>query len=232
MTMAATHVSLLLGLALLSAFVGPSHSLVCTSQKLSNNRYSNCSDLPKLGASLHYTYNASDSSLSIAFIAAPASGGAWISWAINPTRTGMVGSQALMALKLSNGSVVAKTYNISGYHSIIESKLSFNVWDLTAEASSNGTMTIFATVEVPGNATSLNQVWQVGGAVNGNRPSIHPLEEEYKESMSKLVLAASDEIAPAPQHTHSSAVPVFSPNGIGIGLISCLALLASSLMLS
>lgn len=144
----ARRVSLFLGLAVLSALVGPSHSLACTSQKFPNNRvYSNCSDLPHLGARLHYTYNPSNSSLSIAFTAAPASGGAWVSWAINPTATGMVGSQALVALKLSDGSVVAKTYNISGYRSIVESKLSFDVWDLSADAS-NGTMTIFATVKV------------------------------------------------------------------------------------
>ncbi|PKH88845.1 hypothetical protein CRG98_049975, partial [Punica granatum] len=144
---AAARISLLLGLAVLSALVGPSHSLDCVSQKFSNNRvFSNCSDLPKLDAHLHFTYNASNSSLSIAFTAAPADGGAWVSWAINPTLTGMVGSQALMALKLSDGSIVAKTYNISSYRSIVESKLSFDVWDLTAEAS-NGTMTIFASLK-------------------------------------------------------------------------------------
>ncbi|PKI43606.1 hypothetical protein CRG98_035982, partial [Punica granatum] len=150
--------------------------------------FSNCSDLPKLGARLHYTYDASNSSLSIAFTAAPAAGGAWVAYAINPTSTGMVGSQALMALKLANGSVFAKTYNIMGYHSIVESKLSFEVWDLTAEAS-NDAMTIFASLKVPEKATSLNQVWQVGGAVIGNRPSIHPLETENRASIFRTYTA-------------------------------------------
>ena len=38
----------------------------------------------------------------------------------------MIGSQATMVLNI-DGFVVAKTYNISGYHSMVESKLSFEV---------------------------------------------------------------------------------------------------------
>ncbi|KAK4756539.1 hypothetical protein SAY87_006666 [Trapa incisa] len=244
---AAVRVSLLLGLAILLALVDPAYSQTCTSQKFSSNRlYANCSKLPKLGATLHYTYDASNSTLDIAYTATPASGGAWVSWAINPTKTGMIGSQALMALKLSNGSVVAKTYNIANYSSIVESKLSFDVWNLTAEAS-NGSMIIFATVKVPG--TSLNQVWQIGGAVDGTSPSIHPLEQDNKESTSKLELVSAGQngtaLTPTPTPTptpttNTTSTPAPSQNDSAavsflrrtdLSLISGLALLASSVVI-
>ncbi|KAK4774510.1 hypothetical protein SAY86_009445 [Trapa natans] len=236
---AAVRVSLLLGLAILLALVDPAYSQTCTSPKFSSNRiYANCSNLPKLGATLHYTYDASNSTLDIAYTATPASGGAWVSWAINPTATGMIGSQALMALKLSNGSVVAKTYNISSYSSIDESKLSFDVWNLAAEAS-DGSMIIFATIKVPG--TSLNQVWQIGGAVDGTSPSIHPLEQDNKESRSKLELVSAGQngITPTPTPTPTST-PAPSQNDSAavsflrrtdLSLISGLALLASSVVI-
>ncbi|PKH93147.1 hypothetical protein CRG98_049844, partial [Punica granatum] len=87
---------------------------------------------------------------------------------------------------------------------------------------------------VPGNTTTLNQVWQVGGAVNGTRPSIHPLETENKESKSKLTLASSPSTspipAPAPAPHPSDAAPMFRWGGLG--LISGLALLVGSAILS
>ncbi|XP_030514975.2 auxin-induced in root cultures protein 12-like [Rhodamnia argentea] len=214
---------LLLSLSLLS-LLPPALSLTCTSQKFTNKLYANCSDLPQLGAYLHYTYNASNSSLSVAYVASPAPGGAWVAWAINPVATGMVGSQALMALRIS-GSVVAKTYNISGYHSIVESKLSFNVWDLSADEA-NGTMRIFAAVKVPEKAASVNQVWQVGGAVNGTHPSIHPLDVANKASKGTLELQSTGgSPSPAPGPSKGGA-PARRGN---VGLLASAVLLMGSL---
>ncbi|KAK3405882.1 hypothetical protein EUGRSUZ_K02101 [Eucalyptus grandis] len=152
-----------------------------------NKVYANCIDLPYLGAYLHYTYNASNSSLAIAYLAAPAPSGEWVSWAINPVGTGMIGAQALMALKLDDGSLAAKTYNCNSYMAITESKLSFEVWDLSADQE-NGMMRVFASVEVPKNATSVNQVWNVGGTVITNQPQIHPLAPANREAKGKLML--------------------------------------------
>ncbi|KAK4743918.1 hypothetical protein SAY87_010230 [Trapa incisa] len=176
---------------LLVAMASPAESLTCKSQDVTDSSsgmaYANCTDLPYLGAYLHYTYNAANSSLSVAFIAVSTG---WISWAINPTAQGMVGAQALMALKTENGSVVAKTFNISSYHSIVESKLSFDVWNLKADVK-NGTTRLFGSVTVPADATSLNQVWQVGDRVNGILPRIHSMEPDHKKSMGTLFLAAN-----------------------------------------
>ncbi|PKI59176.1 hypothetical protein CRG98_020441 [Punica granatum] len=103
----------------------------------------------------------------------------------------MVGAQALMALKPASGPIVAKTYNISSYHSIVEGKLSFDVWDLKADES-NGTMRLFGSVKVPKGATSLNQVWQVGSSVNGTQPRIHAMTPDNKNSKSTLDLTDTE----------------------------------------
>ncbi|KAI4319290.1 hypothetical protein MLD38_032910 [Melastoma candidum] len=164
----------------------------------SGRTYANCTDLPYLNATLHFTYDQANSSLSIAYIAAPAPNGAWVSWAINPTATGMVGAQAIIALKPSGGStVVVKTFNMSSYSSVVESPLSFDVWGLAADEA-DGNIRLFASVKVPVSATSLNQVWQVGGVVNGTRPRIHPLGNDNKQSTGKLELISSAAKAPSP----------------------------------
>ncbi|KAI3514517.1 hypothetical protein L1887_12979 [Cichorium endivia] len=152
--------------------------LSCITQKFTNNKlYNHCNDLPHLNSYLHWSLDASKNTLSIAFIASPATSAGWISWAINPTGDGMAGAQALVAFKASNGSMVVKTYNISSYSSIMEGKLAFNVKDKSADYS-DGVMRIFATVELPEKGMStVNQVWQVGPSVSpGGFPAKHAFQ--------------------------------------------------------
>ncbi|WJX91831.1 hypothetical protein P8452_73553 [Trifolium repens] len=82
--------------------ITPTHSaLKCASQKLPSNRtYKNCTDLPHLGATVHFTYNTTNRSLSVAYAAEPPHNG-YVSWGINPTGGGMIGTQALIAYKLN-----------------------------------------------------------------------------------------------------------------------------------
>ncbi|KAK9944629.1 hypothetical protein M0R45_010189 [Rubus argutus] len=155
-------------ISLLALLISPSQAATatCTSQKFTNNKlYANCTDLPHLSSYLHWTYDASNSSLAVAFVAAPSKSGGWVAWAINPTGTNMSGAQALVAYVQDDGTPTVKTYNITSYSSIVPGKLSFDVWDISAE-SSNGTLMIFATVKVPEKAETVNQVWQVGPGVN------------------------------------------------------------------
>ncbi|KAL6988322.1 hypothetical protein U1Q18_014073, partial [Sarracenia purpurea var. burkii] len=73
------------------------------SKKFSNNKlYDNCSDLSRESSFLRGTCDSAASSLSAAFVATPAKPDGWISWAIDPTGTGMVGAQALTAVKHSD----------------------------------------------------------------------------------------------------------------------------------
>ncbi|ERN11820.1 cytochrome b561 and DOMON domain-containing protein At3g25290 [Amborella trichopoda] len=163
---------LVLGLVLNLAV--PSSSQTCISQTFSKNRlFHRCNDLPALGAYLHWTYDPAKASLNLAFMAPPAKSGGWVAWAINPTTSGMIGAQSLIAFRQSNGSMTVKTYNISSYGSGIEpSDIGIKMSDPEAEYS-GGVMTIFATVVLPGNKTTINQVWQVGSSVTGLSPEKH-----------------------------------------------------------
>ncbi|KAK1364360.1 Auxin-induced in root cultures protein 12 [Heracleum sosnowskyi] len=153
-----------------------------------NKTYKNCTDLPTLNSYLHYTYDAHKSSLSIAFIAPPAKPEGWISWGINPTGTCMVGTQALIAFKQSTSDMTVKTYNLVSYRLIVQSKLSFEVSDLSAEYS-DGVMRIFATWTLSENMTVVNQVWQVGASVINDRPARHAFVPENLNAKGELKLA-------------------------------------------
>ncbi|XP_024980996.1 auxin-induced in root cultures protein 12-like [Cynara cardunculus var. scolymus] len=166
----------------------PVHSLNCSSEKFTNNKlYSNCTDLPTLNSTLHWTFTPQNSTLDVAFIAPPATPNGWIAWAINPTGTGMIGCQSLIAFKNSKGSMTVKTYNISSYSSIEEGKVSFEVPESSAEFS-GGVMKIFAMVKLPKTITEVNHVWQVGSSVKDGVPQKHGFSPENMKAMGKLQL--------------------------------------------
>lgn len=161
----------------------------CTSQTFTNNKlYSFCNDLPALNSYLHWTYDPAQSTLSIAFIAPPAKPNGWISWAINPTATGMVGSQALIAFKDSKGSMTVKTYNVSSYGPVTDSKVWYEVKESSAEFS-GGVMRLFANIVLPEKLKStVNHVWQVGPSVTGGVPDKHEFQPGNLNSKGSLDL--------------------------------------------
>ncbi|XP_061370930.1 auxin-induced in root cultures protein 12 [Gastrolobium bilobum] len=172
----------------------PSHSAVtCASQKLPSNRtYANCTDLPTLGATLHFTYNATNSSLTVAYAASPPKSDGWVAWGINPTGGGMVGTQALMAFK-PNGTVVVQPFNLTSYKKIDPVKnLSLETWDIAAEEA-GGVITIFAGVKLPEKADNFSHVWQVG-PVNAGVPSVHEFKTENLQSRASLSTVVSTAI--------------------------------------
>ncbi|KAG4192283.1 hypothetical protein ERO13_A07G147900v2 [Gossypium hirsutum] len=202
--------SLIVFFSLWLTLISPSHSIDCSSLKLPGGirHYSNCTELPTLNCTelptlnctLHFTYNATNSSLFIAFSAAPSNADGWIAWAVNPTDTGMAGSQALLAFK-NKGSIVVKTYNISSYRSIVEGKLSFDVWDLEAEATNDGKMVVYGSLKVEGSVEKLNQVWQVGPGVSDGHPMKHEFGKANLGSWGELKLVekvSSGSSSPAP----------------------------------
>ncbi|XP_052186766.1 auxin-induced in root cultures protein 12-like [Diospyros lotus] len=225
--------ALILLLASVPLLISPAKALNCTSQNFTNKMlYDKCVDLPTLSAYLHWNYNGSK--LSIAFVAPPASPTGWISWAINPTGTGMLGSQALIAFKHSNGSVAVDTYNISAYK-FVQSKIAFDVPDKKAE-SSGGVMRIFATLELPNGMTLVNQVWQVGSSVTDNDPVRHDLQPANLKSNGTINLVTGTQNAsapaPSPAGTNSGSGPsgdnggasVTISGGAGLALFNVLLL--------
>ncbi|KAI3667897.1 hypothetical protein L6452_42967 [Arctium lappa] len=197
-----------LTLTFLVLLTSPASSLNCSSHKFAgNNLYANCTDLPTLNSSLHWTYISKNSSLSIAFIAPPPKPDGWIAWAINPTRTGMAGSQALIAFKDVNGSMTVKKYDISSYSSVVEGEISFEVPDSSAEYS-HGSMKIYATVKLPETMTEVNHVWQVGGSVRDGTPTKHEFLPANLKAVGKLHLKMADN-----ERSNSTSVgsPIVSP---------------------
>ncbi|OIW21171.1 hypothetical protein TanjilG_29991 [Lupinus angustifolius] len=175
---------------LLSFFILKTSSQSCTSQKLTlpktNTLYSNCINLPYLTSFLHYTHNLSNSSLSIAFIASPPSPSGWVSWGLNPTGTGMVGTQAIAAYT-QDGKITIKTLDIQSYKVLVPGKLSYEVWNLSAEQS-DGVIRIFATLKVK-EVNEVNQVWQVGPSVSNGRLDIHGFQPQNLNSKGILKLS-------------------------------------------
>ncbi|OEL30174.1 Auxin-induced in root cultures protein 12 [Dichanthelium oligosanthes] len=160
--------------------------------------YVTCQDLPYLGAALHWTYNASDPSMSLAFVAAPAAPGGWVAWGINPTGSGMVGSQALVALvgdassSNSSSAPAVRTYNITGYSPLgkASTPIAFQSTGLAADAGSGGKIRLYATLQLDkGMKKVVNHVWQVGSSVTRGAPDMHAMDPENLASKGKFVLS-------------------------------------------
>ncbi|KAJ9180838.1 hypothetical protein P3X46_009036 [Hevea brasiliensis] len=180
---------LVLSLSIFMSMVLSSSAQKCSSYAFSSNQvFSACNDLPYLNSFLHWNYNSSSSKLQIAYRHSGISSSRWIAWAINPTSTGMVGSQSLVAFQQSDGTMKAYTSPISSYQtSLQEGKLSFEVSNLSATYSNNE-MIIFATLGISSiGTTTVNQVWQEG-PVSSDSPQVHSTTGANVQSMGTVNL--------------------------------------------
>ncbi|XP_057828990.2 cytochrome b561 and DOMON domain-containing protein At5g35735 [Cryptomeria japonica] len=152
--------------------------------------YQTCNNLQTLGATLAYTYVVENGSLDIAFQAAPAASGGWVAWGINPQGIQMIGTQALIAFRSSNGSTVVGTYNVQSKTAALNpSSISLTVTNKSAVyESSSGKITIFASLVLTSNQTSINQVWQVGSSVTNSTPAVHSTASADLSSLGTLDL--------------------------------------------
>ena len=212
MYMASTALHQLLLLLLVAAL--PAAMSSCAGEDFPSGRsYVTCEDLPHLGAALHWTYDASEPSLSLAFVAAPAAPGGWVAWGINPTGSGMVGAQALVALAggaaNSSAPAVVRTYNITGYSPLGDAStpIAFPATGLAADVGGGGKVRLYATLRLgKGVKKVVNHVWQVGSSVTRGAPDMHAMDADNLAAKGKLVLtdgaAAS---APAPAGGSSSS---------------------------
>lgn len=183
-----------ISISIFISLFSPTHSATtCATQKLPSGRnYANCTNLSSLGATLHFTYNQTNSSIAVAFSATPPKGG-WVAWGLNLAGGGMAGTQALVAYKGGDKNVVGvHLYNITSYSELAEVKsFSFETWDLSAEESS-AAITIFAAVKVPENADNISQIWQVGPVVSGkiNKHDFKPENLAAKAPLSVVATTA------------------------------------------
>ncbi|KAF3435904.1 hypothetical protein FNV43_RR22996 [Rhamnella rubrinervis] len=175
-----SYLTLLLRVSLWTVvlLISPAYSLTCTSQTFkSNNLYSHCLDLPTLNSYLHWTYDSSNSSISVAFIA---SSGLqrldfmgyqphrdWHAWSS--------GSRRLQAFQRLDDRPDLQ-------HRILQHQGS-------AEHS-NGVIRLFAKMKVPEKPETVNQVWQVGPIV-GNVPAKHEIRTANLNAKATLSLTGT-----------------------------------------
>ncbi|XP_010688998.2 cytochrome b561 and DOMON domain-containing protein At5g47530 [Beta vulgaris subsp. vulgaris] len=166
-------------------------SLMSSAQTCKNYKFSSkigfnsCADLPVLQAHLHWNYNSTAETVHIAYRANQIPRG-WISWGINPTGSGMVGTQALVAFQDLNGKMKVYTTQINSYSPEMKPKpLSFSVSELSAEYV-NDEMIISAVLGPLSNGTTFNIVWQAGNAVSNGIPQSHPHYGPYIRSSGTL----------------------------------------------
>ncbi|XVF75212.1 hypothetical protein PTKIN_Ptkin13bG0169500 [Pterospermum kingtungense] len=168
-----------------------SYAQTCAKYSFSSNRvFRSCSDLPVLNSYLHYNYDSSGK-LEIAYRHTGIASSRWVAWAINPTSTGMVGSQALVAYQQADGSMRVYTSPITTYQTQLrQGDLSFDVSNLSATYANNEII-IFATLGLSNNSTTLNQVWQEG-PLSGNTPQVHATSGANVQSMGTLNLLSGE----------------------------------------
>ncbi|KAJ1269260.1 hypothetical protein BS78_07G197300 [Paspalum vaginatum] len=169
------------------AFSAPARvGAACSADTFSSNRvYVACADLTRLGASVHWTYDAAASSLSVAFLAAPPSSGGWVAWGLNPTGDGMDGAQALVAVPKGGGYEV-QTYSISGT-TLNQGPLSYPASQLSAELGSDGRVRMFGTLKLQNGTGEVNQIWQVG-PYSGGSIAPHAMSNDNMNAKGKLNL--------------------------------------------
>ncbi|XP_022724246.1 cytochrome b561 and DOMON domain-containing protein At5g47530-like [Durio zibethinus] len=187
----ARMLKLSLSVSLFMCLILSSYAQTCAKYAFSSNRvFRSCSDLPVLNSFLHYNYGSSGK-LEIAYRHTRITSSRWVAWAINPTLTGMVGSQALVAYQQTDGSMRVYTSPITQYQTQLrEGDLSFDVSELSA-THANNEIIVFATLGLSNNGTTLNQVWQEG-SLSGNTPQMHATSGANVQSMGTLNLLSGE----------------------------------------
>ncbi|KAL8131142.1 hypothetical protein AgCh_007172 [Apium graveolens] len=169
-----------------ASFFFLSYAQTCKNHTFTSDRtFNSCVDLPYHQAHLHWNYFPSTDKVAMAYRARQDSKG-WVAWAINPTQTGMVGAQALVAFRNSNGSMTVFPTPISDYYpSMLPGALTFQVSNVSAEYKNNE-MTIFAVLGPLVNLTKVNHVWQSGYAVSDDVPLMHEISSTNLQSFGDL----------------------------------------------
>nr|CAB3453859.1 unnamed protein product [Digitaria exilis] len=196
----------------------------CADDNLPSNRtYAHCAALGPLGATLHWTYDAKTALLSLAFVASTPGDngtGGWVSWALNPTGSGMKGAQALVAFKRGNPpAYVVNTYNLTGHRALggDSTPIAYKATDLAADES-GGKVRLYGTLQLQQGMEVVNHIWNVGSTVTDGAPVKHALDQENLDAKGRLVLSGSvlgpaPEPAPAPGQGGSSPKSSSSSGG-------------------
>lgn len=161
------------------------HGQPCSNYVFSRNQiFTTCVSLPVLNSHLHWNYHA-NGTVDVAFRHTGSTTNQWVAWALNVDGSGMIGSQALVAVVSSTGSVQGYTSQVTSYGTGLQSgSLSFDVSRISTERV-NEVVVIYATLVLPRGGTTFNQVWQVGPVING-APSIHQMNSDNRNAVGSI----------------------------------------------
>ncbi|KAL3344466.1 hypothetical protein AABB24_023756 [Solanum stoloniferum] len=168
-------------------FLSPYARTNCSDFRFHGKSYDSCSHLHTLNSFIHWNYDVPSRTVDIAFRKSERQHGRWLAWAINPTSTGMIGSQAFVALQRSDGTLEAYTSPIDTYGTtLVKGDLSFTVHDVSAQ-NINGQVIIFARFELPMNGSNVvNHVWQEGPLQDDDTPGSHGMSGDSLRSFGTL----------------------------------------------
>lgn len=156
-----------------------------------------CKKLPTLGAEFGWNYVYSNNSLNetrfrmILGVKLDYEMG-WLAWGVNPGKTPqMVGTRAIIGIRLQNESLLIKTYNITADTKlgcrIQPSEIDVNVSNMVVQyIKETSHLVIQAMVVLPKeyNISRLNHVWQVGGYhAKDVKPNYDEDEQPKKHAM-------------------------------------------------
>ncbi|XVF77388.1 hypothetical protein PTKIN_Ptkin14bG0038900 [Pterospermum kingtungense] len=166
-----------------------------TEMKANTNK---CKKLPTLQAQLAWNYyitSHNQTRIDVLIGTKTIGDMGWLAWGVNPDLPHMVGTRAIIAIKMANQSVGVNTYNITKDTKLrcrlLPSDIDLTVQNKTAEHNTGiGFFTMFATLILDQryNISSLNHVWQVGFFAEGLEPMMHSTSLQNVDSKEILDL--------------------------------------------
>lgn len=149
----------------------------------------------------------------------------WLAWGLNfGPEPRMVGTQALIGIKQTNGSFLGNTYNVTQYIKIgcnlLPTPINLNVTNLIfGRLGHIQYHTIEATIYLPQtvNISRINHVWQVGKVAIGMEPKIHEKTIRNYDSTEIIDLQTGTSISIRSARRHQARVAhgIFSIIGWG-----------------
>ncbi|XP_059286828.1 cytochrome b561 and DOMON domain-containing protein At5g47530-like [Lycium ferocissimum] len=149
----------------------------------------------------------------------------WLAWGLNfgPVPR-MVGTQALIGIKQTNGSFLGDTYNVTQYIKIgcklLPSPIDLNISNLRFRHIHYYHI-IEATIHLPQtvNVSRINQVWQVGKVAMGMEPKIHERKLHNYDSTETIDLQTGTVITVRGSRRRQARIAHGILNIIGWGVI-------------
>lgn len=167
----------------------------------SNRSITQCKKLPTLGAEFGWNYYHHDERRIEIFLGVKLhSEMGWLAWGANPLEVPqMVGTRAIIGIKLPNGSLTIGTYNITAESKLgcrlQPSKIEVIVRNKTIDyVEANHYFTIYAKLTLLSvyNISRLNHVWQVGYHAEEMEPKMHPSHLQSVDSTETINLKTSE----------------------------------------